>query len=83
MTRVVVHIDRLVLTGFRPRDRHAIAAGLQEELGRAFAEPGAASGLTALGNVSRLQLRGVHIAPGATPQHVGHGVARGIREIGK
>ena len=37
MKRVVVHIDRLVLNGFRHADRHAIAAGLQQELGRVFA----------------------------------------------
>ena len=83
MTRVVFHIDRLVLKGFQPQDRHAIALGLQEELGRAFAAPGAASGLTALGHVSRLQLCGVPVEHGATPRHVGHSVARGIgKELG-
>ena len=28
--RVVIHIDELVLRGFRPEDRHAIAEGLQD-----------------------------------------------------
>jgi hypothetical protein len=38
MTRVVVHIDRLVLRGFRHEDKHAFAEGLQEEISRLFAD---------------------------------------------
>ena len=78
MKRVVVHIDRLVLKGFRPEDRHAIAAGLQQELGRVFADREAVSHLTAFGNVPRLQVGGVHIQQGSTPQSVGESVAQGI-----
>jgi hypothetical protein len=78
MTRVVVHIDRLVLTGFRREDRHAIAAGLQEELGRAFADPAAVSRLASLRDVPRLHVSSVPIDHGTKPQHVGESVARGI-----
>lgn len=78
MKRVVVHIDRLVLKGFRHEDQHAIAAGLQRELGRVFAEREAVSHLTAMGNVSRLQVGGVQIEHGSKPQSVGESVARGI-----
>lgn len=84
MTRVVVHIDRLVLKGFRPQDREAIAAGLQEELSLAFAVPDAARSLTAMGGVSRLQVGGVAVDRGTTPQRVGERVAQGIgREIAR
>ena len=84
MKRVVVHIDRLVLKGFRPEDRHAIAAGLQQELGRVFADREAVSLLRAREDVSRLQVGGVPIAPGSKPQRVGENVAQGIgREIRK
>ena len=84
MKRVVVHIERLVLKGFRPEDRHAIAAGLQQELGRVFAERDAVSLLRARGDVSRLQVGGVPVEQGSTPQRVGENVAQGIgKEIRK
>ena len=78
MKRVVVHIERLVLKGFRHEDRHAIAAGLQQELGRVFADPEAVSLLRAKGDVSRLQVGGVPIEHGSRPQRVGENVAQGI-----
>ncbi len=82
MKRVVVHIDRLVLNGFPHRDRHAIAAGLERELGRVFAQRDTIVHLRELGSVSSLRVRGVPIAQGSTPEHVGASVARGIgREI--
>jgi hypothetical protein len=84
MTRVVVHVDRLVLNGFRHEDRHAIALGLQEELGRVFANRESMSYLTAVRDRPHVHVAGVHIEPGSQPQHVGQHVARGIgNEIGK
>jgi len=84
MKRVIVHIDRLVLRGFRHEDRHAVALGLREELGRVFADREAVSHLRALGDVSRLQVGGVHIEHGSKPERVGENVARGIgKEIKK
>ena len=78
MKRVVVHIDRLVLKGFRHEDRHAIAVGLQQELGRVLADPEAVSLLRAMGDVPRLQVSGVPIEHGSKPQRVGENVAQGI-----
>jgi hypothetical protein len=84
MKRVVVHVDRLVLKGFRHEDQHAIAAGLRQELGRVFTDAEAVSHLRAMGDVSRLRVGGVHIEHGSTPQRVGENVARGIgKEIKK
>ena len=84
MKRVVVHIDRLVLKGFRPEDRHAIAVGVEQELGRVFADQEAVSHLSAVGDVSRLQVGSVPIEQGSMPQRVGESVAQGIgREIKK
>ena len=84
MKRVVVHIERLVLKGFRPEDRHAIAAGLQQELGRVFAERDAVSLLGVMRNVPRLLVAGVPIEVDSTPQRVGENVAQGIgKEIRK
>jgi hypothetical protein len=78
MKRVVVHVDRLVLKGFRHEDQHAIAAGLRQELGRVFADREAVSHVRAKGDVSGLQVGGVHIEHGSTPQRVGENVAGGI-----
>jgi len=78
MRRVVIHIDRLVLNGFRFEDRHAIAAGLQQELSRLLAYPQAVQGLTGLGDISRLQVGRMHIAQGSKPQRVGVQVAQNI-----
>ena len=84
MKHVVVHIDRLVLKGFRPEDRHAIAVGLELELGRVFADRDAVTHLGAMRDVSRLQVGGVLVGQGSTPRRVGESVAQGIgREIRK
>ena len=78
--RVVIHIERLVLRGFRREDRHAIAVGLEEELGRVFGEREAVQQLRAVGDASRLRVGGVHVEHGVQPQRIGANVARGIRE---
>ena len=78
MKRVVVHIDRLVLKGFRAEERHAIAAGLQQELGRVFGDREAVSLLSAMGDVRRLHVGGVPVEHGSRPQRVGESVAQGI-----
>lgn len=84
MRRVIVHIDRLVLTGFRHEDRQAIAAGLQDELGRVFSDRDAVSLLESRGDLPRLQVGGMNIGPQVAPQHVGENVAQHIgQEIKK
>jgi hypothetical protein len=82
MKRVIVHIDRLVLNGIRHADRHALAAGLQQELQRGFGDRQAVSRLSAAGDTPGFRVGGVHIARSSTPQRIGESVARGIgREI--
>ena len=82
MTRVVVHIERLVLKDFRPQDGDAVAEGLQRELSRLLAEPGAAPQLAALGSLPRLQVGGVPLDRGAGAQQIGERLAQGVsREI--
>jgi hypothetical protein len=83
MKRVIVHIDRLVLKGFRYEDRHSLSEGLREELSRLLlAEPNAAAHFVSRGNLPRLKVDGVRIEPAAKPSAIGAQVARGIaREI--
>ena len=84
MKRVIVHIDSLVLKGFQHEDRHAIAAGLQQELSLLFADLHTTQQLTSKGDVSRLRVGNININPGAKPQGVGVEAARGIgREMAK
>jgi len=78
MKRVVLHIDRLVLKGFRQEDRHGIAEGLQQELTRLITDPQAAQQLTVNGDVSRLRVGNIHIDQNSQPQRVGSQVARSI-----
>lgn len=78
MRRVVVHIDSLVLKGFRYEDRHAVAQGLQEQLTALFAEPGMAEGLVSLGDVPRLRPKAISLADEASPRQTGTDVADGI-----
>ena len=78
MKRVVLHIDSLILKGFRHEDRHGIAEGLQQELSRLLADPQAVQQLTANGDVSRLKLGSISIDQNSKPQRVGSQVAQGI-----
>jgi len=83
MKRVIVHIDSLVLKGFRHEDRHAVAEGLSAELGRLLASPDAARQLGAQDGVSRLKIGAVRIGQGSQLGAVGvqaaQGIARGIK----
>lgn len=76
--RVIVHIGRLVLKGFRHEDRHALAEGLREELGRQFAESTASPQLVYRGDMPRLRVAGVRIEHEAKPAVVGAQVAQGV-----
>lgn len=82
MKRVIVHIDRLVLHGFRYDDRYAFSEGLSEELARLYAEPDATRHLTSRGNLSRLKLGTMHVEPEVKPAGIGAQTARSIaREL--
>ncbi|MGV8803578.1 MAG: hypothetical protein ACWA6Y_01280 [Polaromonas sp.] len=78
MTRVIVHIDRLVLCGFRAEDQHAIAAGLQQQLGRALATREALALLTAKGDVRQMKVGSILFEHGSKPQQLGERVAHSI-----
>ena len=78
MKRVKVHIESLALKGFGHGDRHEIAAGLEAELGRVLADPAALSSLTTEGDVARLPVGRLAIAPGSKPRQIGMVTAQGI-----
>ena len=78
MKRVTLHVDQLVLSGFRPEERHGVAAGLQRELIRMLSDPQTARQLLKQGDVSRLRLGKITIRHGTDSPQVGTQVARGI-----
>lgn len=78
MKRVVVTIDRLVLKGFRFEDRHAIAEGVQKQLAQWLSAPGMAERIGAIGNLPRLRVAPIHLAPEMKPHDVGTAAANGI-----
>ena len=84
MRRVVLHIDRLVLTGFPREQREALVEGLREALGWHFAEPEMAARLAGLpSNQERLRASGVALGHGlpaaAVGARLGGGIARSLR----
>ena len=82
MKRVILHIDRLVLRGFRHEDRHTVGEALHEELVRQFSTPDAPQHLASRDDLSRLKVGGVHMASSNKPSQVGTQTAQGIaREV--
>lgn len=78
MKRVNLHIDRLVLRGFRKEDRHGIAEGIQRELHRMLADPQTAQQWAIGGDAAQRKIGSVRIGQDARPQTVGAQVAQGI-----
>jgi hypothetical protein len=79
MTRVVIHIDRLVLTGFTGADPDAFAQGLQQELSRLFATASAGDLQSITGrNVARLDAGSIRAVGQSTPGQLGARAARRI-----
>ena len=78
MKRIRVSIDSLVLKGFRPEDRHAVASGLSQELSRQFADPQFAHRVMTMSDVWRLRAGTAAVKPGASPQRIGTAAARQI-----
>lgn len=78
MKRVIVHIDRLVLRGFRDGTQSGIAAGLRAELGRTLSAPGIAERLMGVGNVASVRAGEVRFSPAAKAEATGVSAARAI-----
>jgi hypothetical protein len=78
VTRIVLHVDELVLRDVRRQDRAAIADSLRRELAHVLRTPGAAEQLSARGAVDRLHVPAVQISTAASPARLGRAVARGI-----
>ena len=83
MTRLVLHVDRLVLNGFAPHERDALTASLRTELGRSLARPETARLLASRGDAARVAVPVVRVAAASKAARVGervaHAIARGLQ----
>lgn len=79
MSRIHLHIDRIVLRGVDAADRHALVQGLQTELARVLVDPEARAAMKASRRVPVLRLGRMAMTPGpAGARSFGTGVARAI-----
>lgn len=74
--RVTVTIDRLVLRGFAPHERDAIATGLAAELRAQFGDAAATQQIESSRSIA--QLRTAPIAAAARPQETGTRAGRAL-----
>lgn len=79
-SRVEVTIDELVLHGFVPGDRYAIAEALQGELTRLLSEQGVPAAYMQGGEVERVDGGSFALAPGAKGSSVGTQAAQAVFE---
>jgi len=86
MSRLVLHIDRLVLRGIDPQDAEALVSALREELQRqieANGEPDARAALRGIVGRSRIKAPPLRVARGAPPETLGRALAgpilRGVK----
>ena len=75
---VRLRIDELVLDGFPPGDRYRIAAAVEAELSRLFADQGVPSNLASGGAVPALDAGSFDVMPDARPDRIGAQVAQAV-----
>lgn len=78
MTRVVVHIDSLILRGIDPADAPALSAGIEAQLQQLLGEPGRATRLAAAGNRRRVDAGVVDSSNAKSARQLGGCAARQI-----
>jgi hypothetical protein len=79
MRRIDVTIDRVVLRGLEPADRHGLVEGLKRELARALARPAAGSAPLASRRTPLLRAAPMAMEPGpAGARRLGGGIANAI-----
>ena len=79
MSPIHVHIDRVVLRGIDPADRHALVAGLKTELARVLADPVIQGGMTQSRRTPVMRLGKMPMEQGiGGARKLGGGIARAI-----
>ena len=78
MTRVVVHIDKLILRGIDRADAAAVSKGLQAELHGLLGEPGITSQISRQGSIPRVKVEPLQHEAGTAAHRLGSGIGRRI-----
>ena len=73
---IELHIDKLVLQGFSPSDRHRIGRTVELELTRLFTEQGIS--MTKGGELSRMDGGQFNVAPYSKAEVIGSQVAQSV-----
>lgn len=75
---IELHIEELILHGFKPQDRAAIGEAVQRELTRLFTERGLHSSLHREHQVSRLDGGTFHVKQGSNAAAIGTQIAQKV-----
>jgi hypothetical protein len=78
MRRIVVHIDRLVLSGMSRADAPILGESLRGELARALTEPALTHRLGSGADIPHVHAGTIRVGPGAPPRATGTSAARAI-----
>jgi hypothetical protein len=79
MSPIHVHIDRVVLRGIDPSDRHALVSGLKSELARVLAESATQGAISKSRRTPVMRLGELPMEPGiGGARKLGSGIARAI-----
>ena len=81
---IEVYIDKLVLHGFSPHQRHDIAAAVQVELTRLFAEVGIPHGLQSKSNIPVMNAANFSMNKNFKGKTIGNKIANSVyKSFGK
>jgi hypothetical protein len=75
---IELHIEELVLHGFRPADRYRIVAAVERELARFFSEQDIPPALLVGGASAHIDAGAFQLQPGAKPDAIGEQLARSL-----
>jgi len=78
MTRIEVHVDRLVLDAGSPNDGRALATAVARALSQALAVHGVGDAILAGPAIDRVDAGGLTLAPSAPPATAGHQIGHAV-----
>ncbi len=78
MHNIELHIDQLVLHGFKPGDRHRIGQAVELELTHMLSERGLPTSFTNIGEYTQLNGGTFNMAPNCRAETIGSQVAQSV-----
>lgn len=78
LAAIELHVEELVLEGFAPAERHAVADAFERELSRLLTEHGLPDSHAQGAEASSLDAGSVRLAPGTRPAAAGAQIARAV-----